>query len=55
MRCSTADAIVDASPARLDRMLKLSVPIARVRYRFEERSGPSIFALVQAAGARGKQ
>jgi hypothetical protein len=50
-----AEPLVDASPARLDRVLKLSIPIARVRYRFEQRSGPSIFALVQAAVARGKQ
>ncbi|MGO9061786.1 MAG: GTPase [Candidatus Binataceae bacterium] len=55
LRRAPADAIVDASPARLDRVLKLSVPIVRVRYRFEQKSGPSIFELVEDAVARGKR
>jgi predicted GTPase len=44
---SGAEAIVDASPARLDRVLKIDISIVRVRYRFEQRSGPSIFAIVE--------
>jgi predicted GTPase len=31
--------VVDASPARLDRMLDLQVPQQRVRYRFVQKSG----------------
>jgi predicted GTPase len=48
---SGAEAIVDASPARLDRVLQLDIPIVRVRYRFEQKSGPSIFAIVEDAVA----
>lgn len=47
IRRSGADLVVDASPARLDRALRLKVPIVRVRYRFEQISGPSLFALVE--------
>lgn len=49
-RCG-ADLIVDASPARLDRVLQLSIPVVRVRYRFEQRSGRSVFAIVEDAVA----
>jgi len=55
LRRCPADAIIDASPARLDRLLHLTVPVVRVRYRFEQRSGPSIFELVERAIAHGKQ
>lgn len=34
--------IVDASPARLDLMLKLDVPMARVVYRFKQLDGPPL-------------
>jgi predicted GTPase len=51
LRRSGADAIVDASPARLDRILRLNIPVVRVRYRFEQKSGPSIFAIVESAVA----
>jgi predicted GTPase len=54
LRRSPAEAIVDASPARLDRFMHLDVPIVRVRYRFEQRSGRSIFELVEDAISRGK-
>ena len=40
--CAKAEGIscvVDASPARLDRMLKLDVPMARVSYRFKQLDG----------------
>jgi len=54
LRRSGADAIVDASPARLDRVLRVGLPIVRVRYRFEQKSGPSILAIVEnAIAARG--
>jgi predicted GTPase len=52
LRLSGADAIVDASPARLDRALSVSLPIARVRYRFEQVAGPPIFEIVDKAIAR---
>lgn len=47
LRRSGADAIIDASPARLDRVLQLDIPLIRVRYSFEQRSGPPLFALVE--------
>ena len=40
--CAAAEGIacvVDASPARLDRMLDLDVPMARVTYRFKQLDG----------------
>ncbi len=46
LRRSNAQVIVDASPARLDRILRLNVPIARVSYSFEQKSGPPLFAIV---------
>jgi predicted GTPase len=47
------DVVVDASPARLERVLSVGVPIARVRYEFEQRSGPSLLGIVEQY-ARGK-
>jgi len=38
--------IVDASPARLDLMLELDVPMARVVYRFKQLDGPPLEDLV---------
>jgi predicted GTPase len=49
IRRSGADTVIDASPARLDRALRLNIPVVRVRYRFEQRSGRSIFAIVEDA------
>ena len=43
---SGAEVVVDASPARLDRFLSLSLPVARVRYAFRQLSGPPILDLV---------
>jgi predicted GTPase len=40
------DLVLDASPARLDRLLDLHIPIARVHYRFTQRTGPSVYSLV---------
>jgi predicted GTPase len=39
--------IVDASPARLDRMFELDVPLVRVVYRFRQIDGPPLADLVQ--------
>ena len=39
---SGADVVVDASPCRLDRLVKLSLPMVRVSYRFEQLSGPAV-------------
>ncbi len=36
---SGAEVVIDASPAHLDRVIQLSIPIVRVRYRFEQKSG----------------
>jgi predicted GTPase len=46
---SGVEAVVDASPSRLDRFLSLKVPVIRVRYHFEQRSGPPLLDLVAAA------
>jgi predicted GTPase len=40
--------IVDASPARLDRMLELDVPLVRVTYRFEQLDGEPLEDRVMA-------
>ncbi len=53
LRRSGADVIVDASPARLDRVLHVSTPIVRVRYRFEQKLGPPIFKIAEDAVSRG--
>ena len=34
--------LLDASPARLDRMMQLDVPVVRVRYRFVQLDGPPL-------------
>jgi predicted GTPase len=43
---SGAEIVIDASPASLDRMLKLSMPVVRVRYAFRQISGPPLRHLV---------
>ncbi len=55
IRRSAVDFVLDASPARLDRVLRLNIPIIRVRYRFEQRSGPLLLPLVEAAIARANR
>jgi predicted GTPase len=45
---SGAEVVVDASPARLDRLLQLSVPVVRVRYQFQQLSGPPLGDYVAA-------
>jgi predicted GTPase len=46
---SGADVIVDASPARIDRVIDVEIPVARVRYRFAQRTGKPVAALALAA------
>ncbi len=46
LRRSNAQISIDASPARLDRSLHLNISIARVSYSFEQKSGPSLCAIV---------
>ena len=46
---SGAEVVVDASPARLERFLAIGPPVVRVRYRFEQRSGPPLLAMVSGA------
>lgn len=43
-----AELIVDASPARLDRLLHLTTPMVRVRYQFRQLSGPALLEQVDA-------
>ena len=40
------DCVVDASPARLDRMMELDVPLLRVEYHFNQLDGPPLDAMV---------
>lgn len=40
------DVIIDASPARIDRVIHATIPIVRVRYRFRQVSGIPILDLV---------
>jgi len=40
------DVVIDASPASLDRLLALEIPVARVRYAFRQIAGPDLLALV---------
>lgn len=47
IRSASPDVIVDASPARLDRVLELGVPTVRVRYAFAQKAGPDLFELVE--------
>jgi predicted GTPase len=46
--CAAEDVafVLDASPARLDRMLQLDVPLVRVTYRFVQLDGPALEQLV---------
>jgi predicted GTPase len=46
-RCD-AEVIVDATPARIERFLNLNIPVVHVGYRFEQKSGPSIFGIVDS-------
>lgn len=49
IRAARPDVVLDASPARVGRVLPdLGVEVVRVRYVFEQRSGPDLFGLVDA-------
>ena len=43
-----ADVVVDASPSRVDRVLKFDKPLVRVSYRFVQLDGPSLRDIVQS-------
>ena len=40
------DCVVDASPARLDRMMEIDVPLVRVAYRFKQIEGEPLEEMV---------
>lgn len=42
IHASGADVVVDGSPAGLDRVLRLKLPVVRVRYRFHQVAGPPL-------------
>ncbi len=48
IRAAAPDVVVDASPARIGRMLALDLPVVEVGYRFVQTSGPDLLALVAA-------
>jgi predicted GTPase len=50
-RCG-ADVVLNASPARLERLLELRLPVARASYRFVQLSGPSLLDLASAVARR---
>ncbi len=54
IEASGADVVVDASPARLEKVISLSMPVVRVTYRFAQRSGPPLTSLCEDAARRGK-
>jgi len=49
IRRANPDVVVDASPARVARLLKIDLPVVQVDYRFDQRSGPPLLDLVEAA------
>ncbi len=48
IRRSGAELVVDASPARLDRVLELDLPLVRVSYRFHQLTGTPLTERVDA-------
>ncbi len=44
---SGAELVLDGSPARLDRVIDVPIPVVRVDYRFEQLAGPDILARVE--------
>ncbi|MFW5920425.1 MAG: GTPase [Polyangiales bacterium] len=48
IRAAAPDVVLDASPASIDRLLELELPVVRVRYAFEQRAGPDLLELVAA-------
>lgn len=49
VRRAAPDVVVDASPARVARLLGIDLPVVEVDYRFSQRSGPDLLDLVEAA------
>jgi predicted GTPase len=49
VRRAAPEAVIDASPARLDRFLEAGVPVVRSFYRFRQRRGPDLLQRVRAA------
>ena len=43
---SGAEVVIDASPARLDRIMDLSITLVRVRYRFDQVSGVPVTTII---------
>lgn len=52
IEASGAEVVVDASPARLENVIEIAAPVARVTYRFVQRSGPSLLALATEAATK---
>ncbi|MEQ8786801.1 MAG: hypothetical protein RIC55_10905 [Pirellulaceae bacterium] len=50
---SGAETVVDGSPARIDRLLDLPLPVVRVHYRFQQLAGPPLGELVDRFLATG--
>jgi predicted GTPase len=50
---SGAEVVVDGSPARIDRLLELSMPVVRVHYRMQQVAGPPLTDLVDRFLATG--
>ena len=42
------DVVLDGSPARIGQLLDIDIPVVPVRYRFAQRSGPSLIEIVDA-------
>jgi len=52
VRRAAPDVVVDASPARVGRLLGITLPLVEVNYRFVQRSGPDLLGLVEQAITR---
>lgn len=52
IEAAAPDVVVDASPARVARLLGLELPVVEVSYTFAQRSGTDILEIVDAAVAR---
>ncbi len=46
IEASGAELVIDGSPCRIDRLLKLTIPTVRVGYEFRQRSGPDLMTVV---------
>lgn len=49
IRRARPDVVIDASPARVAKLLKIDLPLVQVDYRFAQRSGPPLLDLVEQA------